>query len=74
MGNKRIFEALVKKRDRFRKIETFAAPKFAKQVTLISDEVTAVCPVTNQPDWYTVEITYKPDKVCIESKDRKSVV
>jgi 7-cyano-7-deazaguanine reductase len=38
---------------------------------MISKEVTAVCPVTGQPDWYEVEIEYAPDKKCIESKTMK---
>jgi hypothetical protein len=33
-----------------------------------SDELTAVCPVTGQPDLYVATIEYWPDWLCIESK------
>lgn len=36
-----------------------------------SDEVTASCPVTGAPDFYSVLIEYVPDQVCIESKSLK---
>jgi 7-cyano-7-deazaguanine reductase len=42
----------------------------AQRVTLISDEVTAVCPVTGQPDFYTVEIKLW-DGHSLESKSLK---
>lgn len=37
----------------------------------MSDEVTANCPVTGQPDFYTVTITYCPAGFCVESKTVK---
>jgi 7-cyano-7-deazaguanine reductase len=41
-------------------------------VTLDSDEVTALCPITEQPDLYRVTATYVPDKsMVIESKSWK---
>ncbi len=52
-------------------LETFPAPSGCGHVTMTSDEVTALCPVTGQPDWYTVTIEYVPDKLCIESKSLK---
>jgi 7-cyano-7-deazaguanine reductase len=36
-----------------------------------SDEVTALCPVTGQPDWYTVRVEYTPKGRCVESKSLK---
>lgn len=51
-------------------LETFENPGVTA-VTMISDEFTAVCPVTGQPDQYTVEILYAPDQKCIESKSLK---
>jgi len=51
-------------------LETFPNPG-VQLVTMISDEVTAVCPVTGQPDYYTVDISYAPDDKCIESKSLK---
>jgi len=38
---------------------------------MISDEVGGLCPVTGQPDWYKVEIRYRPNERCIESKSIK---
>ncbi|MCC6174191.1 MAG: preQ(1) synthase [Chloroflexi bacterium] len=38
---------------------------------MTGDEVTALCPVTGQPDWYTVTIRYVPRERCIESKSLK---
>lgn len=52
-------------------LETFQKPDFSETVTIKSDEVTAVCPITNQPDWYTVAVKYTPNHVCIESKTFK---
>ncbi len=52
-------------------LESFSRLEGVKKVTMISDEVYAICPKTGQPDFYTVEITYSPDKLCIESKSLK---
>lgn len=52
-------------------LESFAKPELIKTVEMSSDEVTARCPVTGQPDQYVVKITYTPDKLCIESKSLK---
>jgi 7-cyano-7-deazaguanine reductase len=51
-------------------LETFPNPGVA-QVELVSDELTAVCPVTGQPDFYVAAIEYQPDKLCLESKSLK---
>ena len=34
-------------------------------------EFTAVCPMTGQPDFGTVRITYVPDRLCVELKSLK---
>lgn len=52
-------------------LETFKRPKAVNSVTCITDEVTALCPVTSQPDQYTVEIFYAPKDLCVESKSLK---
>jgi 7-cyano-7-deazaguanine reductase len=66
------FHALGNKGDSaFQGIETFPAPPNLERVQMTSDEVTAVCPVTGQPDFYTVEIDYQPRGRCIESKSLK---
>ena len=41
------------------------------QVELTSDELTAVCPITGQPDLYRVTIACRPDALCLESKSLK---
>ena len=38
---------------------------------MTSDELTAVCPVTRQPDLYVATIEYRPQALCIESKSLK---
>jgi 7-cyano-7-deazaguanine reductase len=68
---KKGLRALGKKVTTFKGFDTFPTPPSVVKVTCTSDEVTAVCPVTGQPDWYTVEIRYMPDEVCLESKSLK---
>ncbi len=52
-------------------LDTFPAPAGLGAVTMASDELTALCPVTGQPDFYTVTIEYAPGPLCIESKSLK---
>jgi len=54
-----------------RTLECFAGPDAVAWITLASDEVTSICPVTGQPDFSRVEIGYRPDGRCIESKSLK---
>jgi 7-cyano-7-deazaguanine reductase len=51
-------------------IETFPNPGVS-YVEMTSDELTAVCPVTGQPDLYVASIEYWPGPLCIESKSLK---
>lgn len=51
-------------------LETFPNPGVSR-VELTSDELTAVCPITGQPDLYTVTIGYHPAGHCLESKSLK---
>src|SRR5579871_3496941 len=51
-------------------LETFPNPGVA-DVELVSDELTAFCPISNQPDLYRVTIGYSPDAHCLESKSLK---
>jgi len=51
-------------------LETFPNPGVAV-VELTSDELTAVCPITNQPDFYKATIEYRPSERCLESKSLK---
>jgi 7-cyano-7-deazaguanine reductase len=56
--------------DRYAGLETFANPGVS-HVDMTSDELTAVCPVTGQPDLYTATIEYWPQGLCLESKSLK---
>ena len=54
-----------------RRLETFEAPPGVTWVTLESAELTSMCPVTGQPDFGTVNIGYRPNGRCLESKSLK---
>jgi len=51
-------------------LETFENPGVS-HVEMTSDELTAVCPITGQPDLYVATIEYWPDRLCLESKSLK---
>ena len=51
-------------------LETFPNPGVSR-VELTSDELTAVCPITGQPDLYLATIEYEPERLCLESKSLK---
>jgi 7-cyano-7-deazaguanine reductase len=51
-------------------LETFPNPGVS-HVSMTSDELTAVCPITAQPDFYTAAIEYWPGPSCLESKSLK---
>ena len=51
-------------------LETFPNPG-VELVEMTSDELTAMCPVTGQPDLYLASIEYAPDELCLESKSLK---
>ena len=54
----------------FAGLESFPNPGVA-HVEMTSDELTAVCPITGQPDMYTCTIAYDPAGLCLESKSLK---
>ncbi|RMG90643.1 MAG: preQ(1) synthase [Chloroflexi bacterium] len=54
-----------------KELETFPKPEHVTLVKFTTDEVTSFCPVTGQPDFNTVEIEFRPDKLCVESKSLK---
>ena len=56
--------------DRYAGLETFANPGVA-HVEMTSDELTAICPITSQPDLYVATIEFWPEALCIESKSLK---
>jgi 7-cyano-7-deazaguanine reductase len=51
-------------------LETFANPGVS-HIEMTSDELSAVCPVTSQPDLYVASIEYWPEALCLESKSLK---
>jgi len=51
-------------------LETFPNPGVSR-VEMRSDELTAVCPITGQPDLYAATIEYDPRELCLESKSLK---
>ena len=56
--------------ERYAGLETFANPGVSR-VEMTSDELTAVCPITGQPDLYLASIEYEPGPLCLESKSLK---
>jgi 7-cyano-7-deazaguanine reductase len=56
--------------DHYAGLETFPNPGVS-QVDMVSDELTAVCPITGQPDFYVAAIEYQPEALCLESKSLK---
>lgn len=52
-------------------VEVFPAPAHVTLVRFSNDELTSICPVTEQPDLSTVVIEYEPAEWCIESKSLK---
>ena len=51
-------------------LETFPNPGVA-HVEMTSDELTAICPVTGQPDLYVATIAFEPGPLCNETKSLK---
>jgi 7-cyano-7-deazaguanine reductase len=56
--------------ERYAGLETFENPGVTR-VEMTSDELTAICPITGQPDLYVVTIQYSPQRLCLESKSLK---
>ncbi|MHC5539522.1 preQ(1) synthase [Singulisphaera rosea] len=54
-------------------LETFPNqfPNRDYEIEITCPEFTAVCPMTGQPDFGTILITYVPDATCIELKSLK---
>jgi len=54
-------------------LETFPNRHPGRDYTIVHScpEFTAVCPVTGQPDFGTIRITYVPDRLCVELKSLK---
>ena len=52
-------------------IDTFRVEGPLDLVHFHSSELTAVCPVTGQPDFYSIDIEYVPATSCIETRSLK---
>lgn len=52
-------------------IDTFPVDGLVEEIIFETDELTAICPVTDGPDIYDVKIAYQPASLCIESKSLK---
>lgn len=61
------FAYLGTKEQVFGGLDTFPNPGVGL-VRMTSDEVTSLCPITGQPDYEVVDVTYAPRERCIESK------
>lgn len=54
-------------------LDTFENPKPSRdyEIRFVFPEFTSMCPVTGQPDFATITITYVPDRLCVEMKSLK---
>lgn len=54
-------------------LDTFANPSPGRdyQIEFVFPEFTSMCPVTGQPDFATITITYVPRRLCVEMKSLK---
>ena len=56
--------------DAYAGLESFPNPG-VDRVEMTSDELTAFCPITHQPDFYVMTVTFEPAALCLESKSLK---
>lgn len=54
-----------------KELETFTKPESIAEITFTSDELTSLCPVTEQPDFSEMLLYYQPQNLCLESKSLK---
>ena len=54
-------------------LESFSNPRPQRdyEIQFVFPEFTSVCPVTGQPDFATITVTYVPDRLCVEMKSLK---
>ena len=54
-------------------LDTFPSPRPGREfeVKFTFPEFTSMCPVTGQPDFATITVTYVPDQRCVEMKSLK---
>ena len=55
------------------KLDTFANPRPGRPFTITfeTEEFTCLCPITGQPDFAKIKITYQPGQLCLETKSLK---
>ena len=56
-----------------RNLQTFPNPRVGRdyEIRFETDELTCVCPMTGQPDFGTLCISYVPNRLCVELKSLK---
>ena len=56
-----------------KELQTFPNPRPERdyEIRFECPEFTCLCPMTGQPDFATIRITYVPDKLCVELKSLK---
>lgn len=56
-----------------RTLETFLNPNPERdyEINISTPEFTCVCPMTGQPDFATITVSYVPDQLCVELKSLK---
>ena len=54
-------------------LQTFPNPRPGRdyQIKFVFPEFTSVCPVTGQPDFATITVSYVPARLCLEMKSLK---
>lgn len=54
-------------------LDTFANPRPGRdyEIEFVFTEFTSLCPVTGQPDFATITVSYVPDRLCVEMKSLK---
>ena len=54
-------------------LESFPSPRTDRdyEIKFVFPEFTSVCPVTSQPDFATITVSYVPHKLCVEMKSLK---
>jgi 7-cyano-7-deazaguanine reductase len=54
-------------------LDTFPNPNSERdyEISITTPEFTCVCPMTGQPDFAEITITYVPDRLCVELKSLK---
>jgi len=54
-------------------LESFENPRLGREyeIKFVFPEFTSVCPVTGQPDFATITVSYVPGRFCVEMKSLK---